>query len=110
MNVFGERQHPEKFIPNTVYKTLNDEKIIIHADSSKNNPGSRHYIHVEDVANAILFILNNKDNIEKNTTDQYGAKCVKVNIASTLELNNLEVAQKISEYLKGNDLVVGTKI
>ena len=38
MNVFGERQHPEKFIPNTVWKAINNEKIIIHADSSKNNP------------------------------------------------------------------------
>ena len=58
MNVFGKRQHPEKFIPNTVWKALNDEKVIIHADSTKKKPGSRHYVHVEDVANAVLFILD----------------------------------------------------
>ena len=99
MNVFGQRQHPEKYIPNTVYKTLNNEKIIIHSDSSKNNPGSRHYIHVEDVADAVLFILNNKERIKDIPDDKYGAKCKKVNIASSLELNNLEVAQLISKSL-----------
>ncbi len=100
MNVFGERQHPEKFIPNTVWKALNDEKVIIHADSTKSTPGSRHYVHVEDVANAVLFIIENKEKLQEAPNDIYGAKCTKVNIASTLELDNLEIAQLIGEYLK----------
>ncbi len=100
MNVFGERQHPEKFIPNTVWKALNNEKVIIHSDSKKKNPGSRHYIHVEDVANAALFIINNKKVLNEASSDIYGAKCMKVNIASELELNNLELAKLIGEYLK----------
>ncbi len=100
MNVFGERQHPEKFIPNTVWKALNNEKVIIHSDSKKKNPGIRHYIHVEDVANAALFIINNKKALNEASSDIYGAKCMKVNIASELELNNLELAKLIGEYLK----------
>ena len=100
MNVFGKRQHPEKFIPNTVWKALNDEKVIIHADSTKKKPGSRHYVHVEDVANAVLFILDNKDKIEQSSKDNLGGNCTKVNIASSLELDNLEIAQLIGEYLK----------
>ena len=99
MNVFGERQHPEKFVPNTVWKALNNEKVIIHADSKKKNPGSRHYVHVEDVANAALFIINNKKIIEEASNDIYGARCTKVNIASEFELDNLEVAKLIGEYL-----------
>lgn len=98
MNVFGKRQHPEKYIPNTIYKLLNNKKIVIHSDS-ENKPGSRHYIHTYDVANAVLFIINNKNEIKKNSNDQYGAKCLKINIASELELDNFEIASLIAERL-----------
>ena len=97
--MFLERQHPEKFIPNTVWKAINNEKIIIHADSSKNNPGSRHYVHVDDVADAVLFVINNKEKLSELPKEEFGAKCKKINIASSFELNNLEVAQSISKYL-----------
>ena len=35
MNVFGERQHPEKFIPMCVRKIRDKEEITIHSDSTK---------------------------------------------------------------------------
>ena len=53
-NVYGERQHFEKFIPNTIKKILNDDEIIIHTDSN-NNPGSRYYIYNEDLSDTIFF-------------------------------------------------------
>ena len=60
MNVFGERQHPEKFIPMCIKKIRDGESVTIHSDKTKKIPGSRHYIHAEDVAEAIYFILTNK--------------------------------------------------
>ena len=45
MNCFGERQHPEKFIPLVIKKILADEVVSIHADDTKTIPGSRFYIH-----------------------------------------------------------------
>ena len=60
MNVFGERQHPEKFIPMCIKKIRDGETVTIHSDKSKKIPGSRHYIHAEDVSEAILFLLNKK--------------------------------------------------
>ena len=57
-NVYGERQHYEKFIPNTIKKVLNGDKVIIHTDEN-NVPGSRYYLHNEDLADTILFLLNN---------------------------------------------------
>ena len=50
MNVFGERQHPEKFIPMCIKKIRDGEKVTIHSDKSKTIAGSRHYIHAEDVS------------------------------------------------------------
>ena len=93
MNVFGERQHPEKFIPMCIKKIRDDETVTIHSDQSKKIPGSRHYIHAIDVAEAILFLLNN--NIEKET-DWGGAKCPKFNIVGPEEINNLELAKIIA--------------
>ena len=65
MNVFGERQHPEKFIPMCIKKVRDGEPITIHSDKTKTIPGSRHYIHAEDVSNAILFLLNNNTNFNR---------------------------------------------
>ena len=59
MNVFGERQHPEKFIPMCIKRIRDSEIVTIHSDKSKKIPGSRHYIHAEDVSEAIHFLLTN---------------------------------------------------
>ena len=47
MNVFGERQHPEKYIPMCIRRIRDGEKVTIHSDSTRTVPGSRHYIHAE---------------------------------------------------------------
>ena len=99
MNVFGERQHPEKYIPNTIYKGLMNEKVLVHSDSEKKNPGSRHYIYVTDVAKAVLFILENKEKVFDSSLDEYGAKCPKLNIPGSKELSNLDVVDLISKYI-----------
>lgn len=94
MNVFGERQHPEKFIPMCIKKIRDGESVTIHSDKTKKIPGSRHYIHAEDVAEAIYFLLTNKIEYE---IDFGGAKCPKFNIVGSEELNNLELAQIIAK-------------
>ena len=93
MNVFGERQHPEKYIPMCIKKARDGETITIHSDPTKTVPGSRHYIHAEDVSDAILFLADKKF-IE---TTYGGAKCPKFNIVGSEELNNLELAQIIAD-------------
>ena len=96
MNVFGERQHPEKFIPMTIKRVKDNESVTIHSDASKTIPGSRHYIHATDVAEGCLFLLNNQKKIEKLNKDYGGAKCPKFNLVGPVEWNNLELAQKIA--------------
>lgn len=94
MNVFGERQHPEKYIPMCIRKIRDGEIVTIHSDVTKTIPGSRHYIHAEDVSSAILFLLNYQATYEP---DETGAKCPKFNIVGSEELNNLELAQIIAD-------------
>lgn len=93
MNVFGERQTPEKFIPLCIKKVLNDEKVFIHSDSSKTIAGSRFYIHAADVAEALLFLLKTNPQIEPD----YGlAKCRKFNVVGKEEVDNLTLAKMIA--------------
>jgi len=94
MNVFGQRQHPEKFIPMCIRKIRDGEVVDIHSDPTKTTPGSRHYIHAEDVASAILFLLKKKQITEVTWG---GAKCPKFNIVGSEELNNLELARIIAQ-------------
>jgi len=95
MNVFGERQHPEKYIPMCIKRVKEGSTITIHSDSTKTIPGSRHYIHAKDVAEGLLFItgLKNFEMME----DFGGAHCPKFNLVGKEEVNNLEVAQIIAD-------------
>jgi dTDP-glucose 4,6-dehydratase len=88
MNVFGERQHPEKFIPMIVRKTLQGGKILVHANSEKTRAGSRFYIHARNVASAILFLL------------EHGKVRDKYNIVGEREVNNLEMVQAVGRILR----------
>lgn len=100
MNVFGERQSPEKYIPMCIRKISRNEKITIHSDPSKTKPGSRHYIHARDVASALIFLLKQPT---VSMMDYGGAKCPKFNIVGKEEWDNLKVALTISD-IQGKSL------
>jgi dTDP-glucose 4,6-dehydratase len=94
MNVFGERQHPEKFIPATIQKVRDGETVVIHADPSRTVAGSRMYIHAKDVAEGLMFILDLED--YQHTGDYGHAHCPKFNLVGTEEIDNLTLAQMIA--------------
>ena len=102
MNVFGERQHPEKYIPMCIRKVRDGQSITVHSDSTKTIPGSRHYIHAQDVAEALMFILGLRGPIIPK--EYGGAKCPKFNIVGKQEINNLELAEIIADA-QGKPLV-----
>jgi dTDP-glucose 4,6-dehydratase len=98
MNVFGERQHPEKFIPMCIRKIRDGEKIFIHSDHTKTVPGSRFYVHGKDVADAMHFLLNlNEDQLKKIYEPDFGgAKCPKFNVVGKEEIDNLSLVKYIA--------------
>jgi dTDP-glucose 4,6-dehydratase len=100
MNVMGERQHPEKYIPMCIKKIRDGETVTIHSDKTKTIPGSRHYIHASDVSDAVLFLLNYN---EESIPDSTGAKCPKFNIVGSEELNNYDLAKIIAD-VQGKEL------
>lgn len=85
MNVFGERQHPEKFIPSTIAKVRDGKKVVIHANQDKTKAGSRFYIHARNVASALMYLEY-----------KYVAPGDKLNIVGEQEVSNLQMAQMIA--------------
>ena len=84
MNVIGERQSGEKYVPSTIRKVRDGEKVTVHADPTLTKAGSRFYIHARNVADAILFLL------------RHGERGDKYNIVGEQECDNLELAQRIA--------------
>jgi dTDP-glucose 4,6-dehydratase len=87
MNAFGERQHIEKFIPLCTKKVLNDELVQIHSYPDKKTSGTRFYIHGRNIAQAVLFLINN------------GTIGEKYNISGEKEVSNLDLAQMIAKIM-----------
>jgi len=87
MNVIGLRQESEKFLGLVMKKVLNNELVHIHADNDCKNPGSRNYIHAKDIVSAVMFVYNN------------GIIGQKYNISGDEEVNNLEMARIISNFM-----------
>ncbi|GAG93530.1 unnamed protein product, partial [marine sediment metagenome] len=105
MNVFGERQHVEKFIPGTIKKILSGETVTIHASPDKKIAGTRYYIHARNVSAAILFILNKIGDYHSKSIyyiDEKGYPQFRhrYNIVGEKEVDNLELAQLIAKVLK----------
>jgi dTDP-glucose 4,6-dehydratase len=103
MNVFGERQHPEKFIPMVIRKVSEGKKVTIHSDPTRTIPGSRHYIHAKDVADGLMFIVNNLGDYEIDN-EYGGAKCPKFNLVGPEETDNLTLAKLVAEA-QGKELI-----
>lgn len=87
MNVFGERQHAEKFIPLCIRKILAGDTISIHSNAEKTMAGSRFWIHGRNVAAALQFLVDKAADGEK------------YNIVGEKEVDNLEIAKLVGAVL-----------
>ena len=92
MNLFGEKQHPEKFVPLVISHLLQGKRVPIHC-SKQGIVGSRNWIHARDHADAVLFLLRNG-----NVGETYHV--------AGMEYTNEEMARMIAEFacIRGMDL------
>lgn len=91
MNIFGPKQHSEKFVSKCIHNLLLDLPIDIHSKLDHNNQveyiGERHWIYVRNCTNAILFLL-----LHGKSGDHY-------NIVGQNKLTNDAMASKIALML-----------
>lgn len=96
MNMFGQRQDKEKFIPLLISKIWKGEEVTIHG--SESYIGKRFYLHARNLADAILFLILGKapqkyfDSFTPIIPDRY-------NVVGEIELDNLKLAQMIASIL-----------
>lgn len=93
MNIIGERQDGEKYLPKIVKCLVDDEVLTIHAQNGV--AGSRFYLHARNAADAILFILNSVD--VKRYPDSNLPE--RLNVVGRTELDNLELAEMVARIL-----------
>jgi dTDP-glucose 4,6-dehydratase len=92
MNLFGIRQHPEKFIPMVIRKVLNGETVTIHSNRDCTQAGKRHYLNTTDLCEGVLFLMNN------------GVSGQKYNLVGEREIDNLQLAKIIAGVI-GKELL-----
>lgn len=103
MNNFGERQDEEKFVPKVIASAVHGWTVPIHVDPATGLPGSRHYLHARNHADALLFLAENVipgmfPKVER--PDRY-------NVVGSREMDNLEMAQYVAS-LVGRELAYET--
>ena len=97
MNIFGARQDTEKYIPMLISKINKGEQVTIHGTDG--DIGSRMYLHVDNLADAWLYLIENKEPTlykDDHTIDQ---KYDAYNITGLEEIDNLTLAKTVAEIL-----------
>lgn len=95
MNIIGERQHPEKFIPLCIKASLEGGTVNIHSTPDKKQAGMRHYIHARNVADAHMWLFKETPWLSKGIREVES-----YHIVGELEMDNLELAKTIDTYVK----------
>jgi dTDP-glucose 4,6-dehydratase len=86
VNLFGEMQHPEKFIPQVIKRILSDREVEIHAEED-GTVGSRSWVYVGEQARALAWLAQNGDPGKA------------YHVTEGIKKSNLEIAKKISAIL-----------
>lgn len=95
MNIIGEMQDPEKYLP-MIIKSIAINKIVpIHASADGTKIGSRYYLHARNQADALVFLLKNVEFPKYST----GQDIARYNVVGEYEINNLELAQKVATIM-----------
>jgi dTDP-glucose 4,6-dehydratase len=99
MNIIGERQDPEKFVPKVLMKIMSGETVQIHArrypvGEVEWESGSRFYLHARNQADALVWLLRYA------TIPSYGdaEDIARFNVVGEVEIDNMEMAEMIADF------------
>jgi dTDP-glucose 4,6-dehydratase len=101
MNIIGEMQDFEKFVPKVMSYVHHGWKMPIHA-SAQGVAGSRYYLHARNLADAWLFLARNYLESPGGIpmfTGHGHTRPDRFNIVGEREVSNLEMAQMIADFM-----------
>jgi dTDP-glucose 4,6-dehydratase len=100
MNIIGERQDVEKFIPLSISRLLKNQKVPVHAKKMNGTwvAGSRFYLHARNQADALRFIIMQKINTPLKYSEGL-ARLERFNVRGEVEIHNDEMVELIAELM-----------
>ena len=96
MNIIGERQDAEKFLPRVVKGLLTKTPIPVHTDEN-GIAGSRMYLHAMNLADAWLWITQNVKPIKYSEEGVHRPR--RINVVGEREIANDELVYEIGAHL-----------
>lgn len=94
MNNIGEMQDVEKFVPMLIRDISEGRKAQVHG--TKEEIGSRFYLHARNHADALTFIINEASPVAYGPKNEFPDK---YNIVGDTQLDNLEMAKRVAELV-----------
>jgi dTDP-glucose 4,6-dehydratase len=103
MNIIGETQDPEKFVPMVLRRVLAGEEVPVHA-SADGRVGSRFYLHARNQADGVLHAMRTAlaagpaaYGLESLRHSQGGDRPWRFHIVGEREVSNLEMAFMVAD-------------
>jgi dTDP-glucose 4,6-dehydratase len=100
MNIIGERQDVEKFIPMSIRLLQKSEPVTVHALKNKDgwDVGSRFYLHARNQADALRFLIRHHIDTPHRYTDGLD-RPPRFNVTGEVEVKNDEMVILIAKFL-----------
>lgn len=100
MNIIGERQDVEKFVPLIIRSLQQSTPVPIHAleENGKWKSGSRFYLHARNQADALRFLITHFIALPVRYTDGL-EKPERFNVRGELEINNEDMVTLVAKFL-----------
>lgn len=103
MNIIGERQDVEKFVPLILHSLLNSKPVPVHAFKSDDGwkAGSRFYLHARNQADALRFLIEKYTKTPHKYTDGLTMP-ERFNVRGEREISNDDMVVLIAKMLEND--------
>jgi len=94
MNLIGERQDPEKYLPMLIRGISRGDEVTIHG--TRGNIGSRHYLHARNLGDALVYILRELPPAAYPAAHRPS----RYNVVGPDRVTNLELAERVASAMR----------
>jgi dTDP-glucose 4,6-dehydratase len=98
MNIIGELQDSEKFLPMIIRNLRDGKPTTVHC-APDGTPGSRHYLHARNLADAWWWLVENHDPQMYPGNDTPS----RFHIVGSQEIDNVDLVHRIAEIMGVQD-------
>lgn len=110
MNILGEMQDPEKFVPMVIRNLRDGHPVTVHT-APDGTPGSRFYLHARNLADAWLHLTRWYEGVNNVPSYALGeTRPARFHIVGEREVDNIEMVQMIGQLMGYPDSYVQSLI